>query len=653
MLTKYNFPTILGGLFLLFLPFVTSRHLFYGATNAKFFYVLFFTYLFYIVFAYKIYNNEIVLSLRKKYFLLTLIFFGLVSLVSSVAGLNSTMSFWSDILRSTGVIFLFHGILLAFVWSYLFKEMDWSFLRRSIIFAASVFSFLFSLGSQGVGLFTGRFLGINFQINGLSIGNETFAGAFLFFAVIFTLIELTKTEDKKIKKYLKLGLFFLLVNPMTLNFGLLRGDSFSWFAIIGVARASALVIFASCAYFLVYKVLKNLKPNLLKIFNSLALVFVVVVPTLLFIRGSVIQDKYIEISTAARILTWEAGLNSFENRPLLGYGPENFSIAFQDSFNSDLYLNENIGEVWFDKAHNPVVETLATKGILGLVSAVLVLVALFIVLFRAMRRGFISKEECTLSVVLIIGHLLQIFTSFDTVITQVILIFIFAYILFLENNLYAKNPISVSSKKTIGVFIFIITIASFALVFVPERVRQHALYSIFVTQDYEKRISFVEKLDTGKITVEPLRTPSTALVKGIFTSGGNLDQQMIQESLGELDVYDRMYSAYVAKHPYDYRARVDLVYVRFAQTFLGNNKLNEETRNLILEIYEISPANPLSYVLDSLFMVYTGKVGQAKTILVDAQKVFPEVEFISSVIEFVDVQEQKFPNISFLVLENI
>ena len=62
-----------------------------------------------------------------------------------------------------------------------------------------------------------------------------------------------------------------------------------------------------------------------------------------------------------RLLLWGQSLKIFKERPIFGWGPENFSIALEKH-----YLPQF--EVWYDRAHNVFFDYLTQTGILGLLS---------------------------------------------------------------------------------------------------------------------------------------------------------------------------------------------------------------------------------------------------------------------------------------------
>ena len=69
-----------------------------------------------------------------------------------------------------------------------------------------------------------------------------------------------------------------------------------------------------------------------------------------------------EANVSTRIAAAEIGWRAFLERPLLGWGPENFQRAFENLATPSFYQS-GIGS--FDNAHNKVVDELATKGAVG------------------------------------------------------------------------------------------------------------------------------------------------------------------------------------------------------------------------------------------------------------------------------------------------
>ena len=78
-------------------------------------------------------------------------------------------------------------------------------------------------------------------------------------------------------------------------------------------------------------------------------------------------------SIKTRILAWGVAWQSFLQRPLLGWGNENFAYAYNLYFNPESFHIGGLYEMSFDRAHNYYFDRLVEQGIGGLVLWLLVM----------------------------------------------------------------------------------------------------------------------------------------------------------------------------------------------------------------------------------------------------------------------------------------
>lgn len=126
----------------------------------------------------------------------------------------------------------------------------------------------------------------------------------------------------------------------------------------------------------------------------------------------------LEGSLGARTAIWRATWPLVAARPLLGYGPETFAQVFTGVFPPELVYLQGRG-VLVDRAHNLVLDTLASTGVLGLLAyAALVGTAL-----AAGLRAFVQARDRSVRVVLaaglaaVVGHLVETQLSFSVTTT--------------------------------------------------------------------------------------------------------------------------------------------------------------------------------------------------------------------------------------------
>ncbi len=674
MFKNTSFTGVLTAVAVFALPFVVSHKLFYGATNAKYFFVVGFVAVLGLIFTYQLIFNKITLSVRKRYLLWILGALLVLHYISSLFGPYLSMSLWSDILRSTGVYFFSALSLMAYFLSELLKREDWILIRRVVIVSCVFFSFLYFFGAEGAG-FTTRIISIKLDVIGLTLGNSTFAGAYVLFGVIFTLIELGYSRGKRwLQIGLVGGLLIELLSPLYFNSHLWRGVSTfadaikNPFDFFGTAQASAVTVFAVLVYWGIVTLIKKFtnESNRKTILTIHALVWILGVTIgvlLLFVPGSPVQDRYIAKSTAARVIVWQSGWEAIKERPLLGYGPENFALAVQGHFDNRLYLEENIGETWFDRAHNFFIDTLVRIGFVGIAVYLGLLIYLGHVFLRAGKAGSISRNESHLLCVLIFGHILQLQTSFDTIATHSLLLLLAGYGLWLERERTQLASLPLKSKSmasarypqiVVGCAVFILIVASVPSLIFAEHTRQKALYNVFVENNDTERIEFAKKAVERASSFESLRLSSTSFVKGLLEkiADHSATELLITTAKEEIKIYEEAFEKRLSENPADYRSHMDLAYLYLTSTIIGDNQ-TKRAKELISASYELSPENPLTYTLDALTELYQGNIAEAKRIAALGLTLNPEIEMSKKVVTHIEAQAKSFPEISVLRLENL
>ena len=107
------------------------------------------------------------------------------------------------------------------------------------------------------------------------------------------------------------------------------------------------------------------------------------------------------------------GLEAAINRPVLGWGPENYSIAYDRYAGPEVFSQDVITS--FDQAHNKPVEELSTKGVLG-GAAYMAVWALMLVVFVRKTR-FLEPSKQAFAVLLggaLVAYFIQNIFLFDT-----------------------------------------------------------------------------------------------------------------------------------------------------------------------------------------------------------------------------------------------
>ena len=92
----------------------------------------------------------------------------------------------------------------------------------------------------------------------------------------------------------------------------------------------------------------------------------------------------------SRTMQWRAAIEGFEDRPLLGYGPENHNLVWSAHLDPGIYhLDTDI----YDRTHNQYLELLATNGLIGALAFLGIWVAIGVTLARAYRDERLSASS--------------------------------------------------------------------------------------------------------------------------------------------------------------------------------------------------------------------------------------------------------------------
>jgi hypothetical protein len=195
---------------------------------------------------------------------------------------------------------------------------------------------------------------------------------------------------------------------------------FLFFFFLTQSRGAFLGLAAAVAVFLVYTLFS--RDEKLRKFGAIALVVLGIVGTLLFsfrdagfvksLPGSRLLELNLRADTAqTRFWTWGSALQGFKERPLLGWGPENFSAVFDKYFDPRHFIPGQNTQTWFDRAHSIFFDYLTETGVLGLTAFLGMWAAFF-------RFWFLGSRDLHpvlrgLLLALPVGYLVQGMILFD------------------------------------------------------------------------------------------------------------------------------------------------------------------------------------------------------------------------------------------------
>jgi len=342
----------------------------------------------------------------KNPLLLSLTVFMGILILTSLLGMDVSRSFFSTQERMTGIITFIHFYLWFLVLGSLFKDVaDW----RRFVWLSLTASLL--VGLYGIG----QKLGWEFLLKGdvsrlsATLGNPIYLSVYAMLHV-FLAGFLILQERKKILKVLLIIL--ILFNLVIMSLGASRGVILSFGFSLFLFLISLIILFPS---------------KKIKVFVSLILIFIIsgfiflqtpksqpfLEKSPLFLkRIATITPTTFLITDWSRILAWQAALEGFKEKPILGWGWENYNLVFNKFYNPR-YLEVGLAETWFDKSHNQVLDILCLTGIFGLLSYLAFFFFIFRALFKKSKEYRFALGPLTLGLMMF-SYFLQNLFVFDT-----------------------------------------------------------------------------------------------------------------------------------------------------------------------------------------------------------------------------------------------
>ena len=147
-----------------------------------------------------------------------------------------------------------------------------------------------------------------------------------------------------------------------------------------------------------------------------------------FVKNSLVLRRFSDITigektTRSRFMVWNMALQGFKEKPVLGWGQENFNYVFNKYYNPKMYDQEQ----WFDRTHNVFLDWLIAGGILGILSYLLMF---FVVVFSLWRKngGNFSVIEKSILTGMLAGYFFQNLLVFDNITSYILFFSVMAYV---------------------------------------------------------------------------------------------------------------------------------------------------------------------------------------------------------------------------------
>ena len=638
-------------------PFVPPFAFLYGSATTQYIAILLVVSVLAIGTAWHVWKRREVCLSRKSPLLITLSLVALIYIVAAVLGVHATHSFFSDSVHSAGIWLFLHLGVLALITAARFGEDDWSLVRRGLVCGAALYGALTFVGASGLG-FSGMLLGYDFSAADPFFGNATYAGMYLMLAVIFGLVEFTRTVNVRMRKLLMGALACIALSPVLFNWGLLFGRGGENTSLLGHTRASGTVFVILAVFLMGWWLLRKIPYERVRRFAKLgwagaAIGASLIGSILLLTPNSVVQQAYLDDTTIARFTVWESVMPAIAERPLLGYGPENFYAAHDPNINPSLY-EESGRIVWFDRAHNIVLDTLVEVGVIGTLAILALIGAYAFVMIRAWRKKRIGEFELVLWLALPVVHFVQLQTAFNVIPTYLLLTLALGYALYLDRLESAPIRLRETVAKGVAAVLAVAALGSLVVVVAVDLPRLAALTESLSERNMQTRAELIELGLSRTSDYEALHAGSKLFVASVFDAaraGGGLDAYATARPY--LAQYLAAYERYLETDPTRYGALVNYAYLLMLERqWQGENRLDEVIA-LIERAEAASPENPLTDIIRVMAGVYSGNLEESRAALAELKAAAPSLEDTARTESWLSRQDGEGTPRSFLYIENL
>lgn len=376
---------------------------------------------------------------------------------TGIIGVNSFNSFWGSLERMGGTFSFIHfWAYFVILISIIKTEIDWN----KILKISTFVGFLSILFAYGQLLIKGKFF-VGWQHGSRligTIGNPALFAGYLLFVIYLAMFLLLKNQLPKWQKW-----FFAIV--------IIVGT----LALMMTAVRGAVVAFWGSLFLLaIFLLFKSENKKIKKYLSIVITIFIIVVAIIGFsknqawVKNNSMLNRISDISfktdtIQTRLWSWGSALKGIKERPIFGWGPENFMFLHMKYFNSKHFVGLGSETIW-DRAHNMPLEALSTMGIFGLISYLAVFFVIFRFLYRKFKNGEINNNVFGVLSAIVIAYFVQNLFIFDTAANYLMFFLVLGYINFIHsgNNesssekIIAKNPSIVLTAFLLFLSLFLI-----------------------------------------------------------------------------------------------------------------------------------------------------------------------------------------------------
>ena len=324
-------------------------------------------------------------ALFRKPMVIAVSIFTLMVELATIFSYDAAAAFWSNFERGEGGFeFLHYYVFFLLLVLILVDEVDWKNIFKFSLVSSGLMILYGIAGNYGVATFIGPYAGstaptgwwhklIDGRFQG-SLGNPAYVDPYLMFSMFYAAY--LWVSDKMMGTLTKLKAW---------GYGAMIVVFFIFF-ILGQTRGAFLGLAAAVIALALYLIFTS--KGTTRKWGAIGFGILIVIGLGLYSvrntsfvnnlpEGRLLQISLSDSTAQTRFWVWDEAWKGFLERPIFGWGPENFSPVFDKFFNPNFYVPGQNSETWFDRAHSVFFDYLVETGILGLLAYIAMFVTFY------------------------------------------------------------------------------------------------------------------------------------------------------------------------------------------------------------------------------------------------------------------------------------
>lgn len=379
-----------------------------------------------------LYDSSYRINIKKSPIMIAYGVFIIVLFLANIFGVDQEKSMWSNFERMEGFVGHVHFFAYFFVLTVMLRTLsDWQKMWK-IFIAADVLVLLHAtgqfLGAKGLAFsnnfpkaaewFSTRFA-VHMSENRLdaTIGNSAYFAVFCLMYVFIAALLWSQSKEPKKQWFYP---FLMVINIIGILYSGTRGTMIGLIA--GVFITLLIMVWKE-------------KGVMRKRFAASVVVCLVLISSIFIfkdtalIKSSTVLSRIASISPnditgASRLTMWKISYEAWKERPILGYGQDNFSYIFARKFIPDRMCNL---EPWYDRSHNVFFDWLVAAGALGLLTYLSLYGVTLWYVWKKKDHTMPFTEKAILTG-LLVGYFTHNFFVFDNLTSYILFFAVLAYI---------------------------------------------------------------------------------------------------------------------------------------------------------------------------------------------------------------------------------